>query len=77
MDFPSLKCRKMLAILRRKPLSYTVVRQKGSHRRLESDAGYPPIGFWCHDRKTLPGSVVKEILTKQVGLSETEAIDLI
>jgi len=67
----------MLAILRRNPLSYEVVRQKGSHRRLESDAGYPPIGFWCHDREELSGSVVKEILVKQVGLSEAEARTLV
>ncbi len=67
----------MLAILRRNPLSYEVVRQKGSHRRLESDAGDPPIGFWCHDREELSGSVVKEILVKQVGLSEAEARTLV
>lgn len=76
-DFPSLKCQQVLAILRRKPLYYREKRRKGSHRQLVSDAGYPDIGFWCHDKDTLKGSVVREILVKQVGLSEDEARKLV
>ena len=75
--FPSLKCRQILAVLKAEPLAYEVVRQKGSHRRLESANGYRPIGFWCHDRETLKGSVVRDILVNQVGLSETEARELV
>lgn len=75
-DFPSLKCRQMLAILERNPLRYAERpgrKRKGSHRKLESPNGFPPIGFWCHDKDTLRGSVVREILVKQVGLSEADA----
>jgi predicted RNA binding protein YcfA (HicA-like mRNA interferase family) len=67
----------MLAVLERKPLEYKETRRKGSHRRLVSDNGYPDIGFWCHDKDTLKGSVVRDILVNQVGLSEDEARDLI
>ena len=78
--FPSIKCDRMLALLRRKPLSYRQKpgkKRKGSHRHLVSDAGYPDIAFWCHKGTTLPGSVVREILVHQVGLSEKEARNLI
>jgi predicted RNA binding protein YcfA (HicA-like mRNA interferase family) len=67
----------MLALLKRKPLQYEIVRQKGSHRVLESKVGYRKIGFWCHDKATLKGSVVRDILVNQVGLSETEARELV
>jgi len=39
-DFPSMKAKRLLATLERKPLGYSVVRQSGSHRRLEV-AGRP------------------------------------
>ncbi len=70
----------MLAILERKPLLYgekSGKKRKGSHRHLVSSNGYPDIGFWAHDKDTLKGSVVKEILVKQVGLSENEARKLL
>jgi predicted RNA binding protein YcfA (HicA-like mRNA interferase family) len=31
-----MKAKRLLAILERKPLSYRVVRQSGSHRRMEA-----------------------------------------
>lgn len=67
----------MLAILKRKPLLYTEKKRKGSHRHLVSEAGYPDIGFWCHDKDTLRGSVVRDILVNQVGLSPEEARKLV
>lgn len=67
----------MLAILERKPLEYREKRRKGSHRRLASANGYPEIAFWAHDKDTLKGSVVREILVNQVGLSEDEARKLV
>jgi predicted RNA binding protein YcfA (HicA-like mRNA interferase family) len=79
-DFPSLKAKRMLAILERKPLCYAEKpgkKRKGSHRHLVSSTGYPDVGFWAHDRDTLRGSVVKNILVKQVGLAETEARKLV
>jgi predicted RNA binding protein YcfA (HicA-like mRNA interferase family) len=79
-DFPSLKAKKMLAVLERGPLSYSEKpgkKRKGSHRHLISSNGYPDIGFWAHDKDTLKGSVVKDILVKQVGLSEADARKLV
>ena len=70
----------MLAILKRSPLLYSEKagkKRKGSHRHLVSSAGYPEVSFWAHDKDTLKGSVVKEILVKQVGLSESEARKLV
>jgi hypothetical protein len=78
--FPSLKAQKVLGILKRKPLLYVEKpgkKRKGSHRHMTSSEGYPDIGFWAHDKDTLSGSVVKDILVKQVGLSESEARKLI
>ncbi len=79
-NFPSLKAKQMLGILERKPLCYAEKqrkKRKGSHRHMVSSTGYPDIGFWAHDKDTLKGSVVKEILVKQVGLSEAEARKLV
>jgi len=75
--FPSLKARQLLAILRRKPLSYRAVRRVGSHRTLQSLSGYPQIRFSFHDRATIPPGVVRKILTQDVGLTEREALDLL
>ncbi|MEA2362593.1 MAG: hypothetical protein QOD71_1738 [Thermoleophilaceae bacterium] len=70
----------MLRILQRKPLEYEEKpgkKRKGSHRHLVSKAGYPDIAFWCHDTDELKGSVVRDILVNQVGLTESEARDLV
>ena len=78
--FPSLKCKQMLAVLERKPLDYQEKpgkTRKGSHRHLVSSAGYPDISFWCHDKDTLKGSVVRHILVNDVGLPEAEARELL
>jgi predicted RNA binding protein YcfA (HicA-like mRNA interferase family) len=32
--FPSMKAKRLLAVLERQPLGYEVVRQSGSHRRM-------------------------------------------
>jgi predicted RNA binding protein YcfA (HicA-like mRNA interferase family) len=80
VDFPALKCRQMLAVLQRQPLCYQEKpgkKRKGSHRHLVSPNGYPDIAYWCHDKDTLKGSVVREILVKQVGLSEAAARKLV
>jgi len=74
--FPSMKAKKLFAILTRSPLNYTVVHSVGSHRKLSSN-GYPDITFAFHDNETIGGSVVKKILCKDVGLSEQEALNLI
>lgn len=73
-DFPSLKAKQLLRVLTRKPLSYRVVAQNGSHRKLES-AGRPSVNFAWHDGATVPPSKVKKLLVTKIGLSEEEAHD--
>jgi predicted RNA binding protein YcfA (HicA-like mRNA interferase family) len=75
-QFPSIKARRLLAILERKPLSYRVVRRAGSHRRLRSP-GYPPLTFAFHDNRTVPPWTVSKILLGDVGLGEDEALKLL
>jgi predicted RNA binding protein YcfA (HicA-like mRNA interferase family) len=74
--YPSLKARKLLGILTAKPLSYAVVRQAGSHRRLEAE-GRPPLIFAFHDGATIPSGMVRKILVKDVGLTDDEARELL
>jgi predicted RNA binding protein YcfA (HicA-like mRNA interferase family) len=76
VEFPSLKSKALLALLKRKPLGYEVVRQKGSHRRFESPNGYPPLTFAWHDGATIPRGAVRKVLINDVGLSEEEASEL-
>jgi hypothetical protein len=76
VDFPSLKGQQLLAVLRRRPLSYRQKpgkKRKGSHWHLVSPNGYPDVAFWCHDKDTMSGSVIKEILVAQAGLTEADA----
>lgn len=77
MDFPSLKAQKLLRVLLREPLGYEVARQSGSHRKLKSRNGYPDLGFSFHDGATVPSRAVKKILTKDIGLDEEKARELI
>jgi predicted RNA binding protein YcfA (HicA-like mRNA interferase family) len=65
----------MLALLRRE-LDYQVVRQRGSHRRLEAE-GRPTLTFAFHDGVSLSPGVVRDILMKQVGLSLDEALRVV
>jgi predicted RNA binding protein YcfA (HicA-like mRNA interferase family) len=74
--FPSIKAKKLLAILERTPLNYRVVRQSGSHRRLESE-GRPSFTFAFHDKATIRPALVRKILVKDVGLAEDEARKLL
>jgi predicted RNA binding protein YcfA (HicA-like mRNA interferase family) len=75
-QFPSTTGAKLLRVLKRKPLKYRVVRQSGSHRRLEAD-GRPPIGFSFHDQQEICGGVVRDILVDGVGLTPEEALGLL
>jgi predicted RNA binding protein YcfA (HicA-like mRNA interferase family) len=75
-QFPSMKARRLLALLQREPLGYRVVRQSGSHRRLESPR-YPSLTFAFHDGATVPGGLVRKVLTRDVGLADEEARKLL
>jgi predicted RNA binding protein YcfA (HicA-like mRNA interferase family) len=74
--FPSMKAKRLLAVLERQPLGYEVVRQSGSHRRMQSP-GYPPLTFAFHDGATIPAGLVRKILVKDVGLDEEDARKLL
>jgi hypothetical protein len=39
--------------------------------------GRPPLTFAFHDRATVPSGAVRRILTKDVGLAEDEARELL
>jgi len=75
-DFPSLKARELLKVLTGQ-LGYSVARQKGSHRRLKSAEGYPPLTFAFHDGQSLAPGLVRDVLVKQVGLEPDEALKLL
>lgn len=77
MDFPSLRGRELRSVLEREPLAYETVRQRGSHRKMESRNGYRDVRFSFHDGVTVPGRTVKKVLVSDVGLSEDEARDLV
>jgi len=76
-EFPSVTARVLLRALMWEPLSYRVVRQHGSHRRLESESGFPPILFAFHDRVTVRPRLVRALLVDTVGLTEKEARELL
>lgn len=59
-----------------KDTRFARVRQNGSHRKLESLNGYPPLGFSYHDGVTVGPGAVKRILVDDVGLGKQEALDL-
>lgn len=71
-DFPSMRAGQLLAVLMRAPLSYTVERQRGSHRHLVAE-GRAPVLFSFHDKATVPPGLVRSILVKTVGLTVEEA----
>lgn len=75
-QFPSMKAKRLLAVLERKPLNYRVARQAGSHRRMEAP-GRPSLSFSFHDRATIPAGLVRKILVRDVGLAEDEARKLL
>lgn len=74
--FPSMKAKRLLGILERKPLGYRVARQSGSHRRLESP-NHPTFTFAFHDKDTISPGLVRRILIRDVGLAEDEAEKLL
>jgi predicted RNA binding protein YcfA (HicA-like mRNA interferase family) len=75
-QFPSMKAKRPLAVLERKPVGYRVARQAGSHRRMEAP-GRPPLTVAFHDDATVPAGLVPKILVRDVGLAEDEARKLL
>jgi len=65
-----MKASRLLRVLEREPLAYRIVRQRGSHRLLESTNGYPDLRFSFHDRVEFGPTIVRKVLVKDVGLTE-------
>ena len=75
-QFPSLKGRESERVLLRAPLNYIVGRQSGSHRRFVA-SGRPPLTFASHRGVSIPTGEVREILVKDVRLTDAQALDLL
>jgi len=73
----AMKAARLMRTLQSKPLEYTVTRQNGSHRRLESANGFPPLTFSFHDSRELSPNEVRKVLCKDIGLSESIARGLL
>ena len=74
--FPSMKARKLLSVLLRKPLLYRITRQVGSHRKLESP-NYRTIRYSYHDAQELSGIQVRKVLVNDVGLTYLCALEVL
>lgn len=72
MRWPELR-----RVLEREPLGYRVVSQRGSHRKMESPHGYPPLLLAFHEGATLAPGLVRSVLVKSVGLTEEAAVALL
>lgn len=75
--FPSLRWPQLRRVLEAPPLRYKVVSERGSHKKLQSDAGYPELRLAFHDNDDLPPGLVRKILVKDVGLPVEEARSLV
>jgi predicted RNA binding protein YcfA (HicA-like mRNA interferase family) len=73
--FPAMRARQLRRLLE-KELGYSVIRTKGSHRRMEAE-GRPALTFAFHDADTVAPSLVRSILTRQAGLTLDEAQEVI
>jgi predicted RNA binding protein YcfA (HicA-like mRNA interferase family) len=68
----TIRAQRLLAVLTSEPLNYRIVRQSGSHRRLEAD-DRPTLMFAFHDRTSIAPGLVRKILVNDVGLTDEEA----
>ena len=74
-DFPSMDSKKLRRLLAR--LGYVPSGNgKGSHERLVCP-GRPTLTWGFHAGKEIAGGLVKQVLLKQVGLSKTEALEVL
>lgn len=73
--YPSMKASKLLGILKT-DLGYEIKKQTGSHRKMQSPQ-HPDVLFSYHDGASVAPGVVRKILEKDVGLTATEAQQLL
>ena len=74
--FPTMKANRLLALLTSNKLGHKIVASKGSHRTLTSPR-YPKIILAFHENRELSGIEVKKVLCGQVGLTVTEALEVL
>ena len=74
-QFPSMKARRLRTLLERE-FGYQVVRQKGSHRRMEAP-GRTALTFAFHDGDEVSPRLVRTILVRDVGLTLEEAEEVV
>lgn len=74
-DYPSMDVKKFRRLLIK--MGYTPTGNgKGSHEILEHEK-YPPLTFSGHASKEISGGLVKQILRKEVGLSDEQAKEVL
>lgn len=73
--FPAMNSAELLRVLRM-DLGYEVKRVTGSHHILVA-VDRPRLVFAYHSGQTFPPGLVRKILVKDVGLSESEALALV
>lgn len=71
-----MKAAKLQSLLEAK-LGYSVKAQKGSHKKMASESGYPQLTFAFHGGAEIPPGLVRKILVKDVGLDADAAAQLL
>lgn len=74
LQFPSMKGSQVLRPLKR--VGYRIARQRGSHCKLVAD-NRPPLVFGWHDNADVSPQALKNLLVKQVGLTDEEIAELL
>ena len=71
-QFPTMKAKRLLAVLQREPLNYRVSRQSGSYRRMEAP-GRPPLTFASMTGQPCPPASSARFSSNSVGISAVRA----
>lgn len=74
--FPSIKAAELRRLLERE-LGYYLHSQRGSHQKMRSRDGFPPLLFAFHATVELPPGLVRKILVTDIGLDEARALALL
>lgn len=74
-----MRGRELRQTLAAAPLRYRPVAtgSGGSHTKLISAAGYPPLMLAFHNNQEIPPGLVRKILVKDVGLSVDAALGIL
>lgn len=69
--WPEIKAGRLAAVLVRE--CGPPIRQNGSHRIFRRVDGTGTFTFAVHDRRTIPGSLARRILTRDAGMTDEQA----